>query len=65
MAVYEFKCNKCMKLTMKNFDINSKVKKVECKFCGDEAERIISNSNFALKGKNWAKDNYGLKKEKK
>jgi len=56
--IYEFKCNNCH-ITEEVLPITSKRETTKCKICGAEAKRIISKSNFVLKGKGWAKDGYG------
>lgn len=32
---------------------------VSCSLCGENLERVVSRSNFVLKGSGWAKDGYG------
>ena len=36
-----------------------------CEKCGRRMKRAMSAPAFVLRGRNWAKDNYGLKKEAK
>ena len=52
MAIYEFKCEKCMKLTVRSFPISSQQKTVKCEFCNEmTAKRIISvPSGYKMKG---------------
>lgn len=59
--IYEFKCKNCH-ITEKYFPINSDIEVTECRICGAEAKRLISKSNFILKGKGWAKDGYNKEK---
>ncbi len=51
--IYEFKCKNCH-VTEESLPITSKKDTTECSVCGEEAKRIISKSNFILKGKKWA-----------
>jgi len=52
MAIYEFKCDKCMKITVASLPISSKQEIVKCQFCNDlTAKRIISvPSGYRMKG---------------
>jgi len=63
MPIYDFKCKECghvqEQLVLSEDDIP------KCMECGHDMERIMAASNFILKGRNWAKDNYGLKGTKK
>ena len=53
--IYEFKCDKCCYITEKYLPINSEKTITICDHCGEEtAKRIVSLSNFILKGDNWA-----------
>ena len=61
MAIYEFKCKNCH-ITEEVLPISSKQEITICRICGAEAERIISQSNFKLKGDKWAKDGYAGRK---
>lgn len=62
MPIYEFecKCGNCMEKLFKG-----PVKTTKCPNCGDRMNRIMSPSNFLLKGHGWAKDSYGLKEKQK
>ena len=53
MALYEFRCPACGKITPASYPISSDIKIHECE-CGAEAEKIISASNFNVKGHNAA-----------
>ena len=59
MPIYEFVCrcgeevSKLVKMDMKS---------TKCPSCGRRMKRMISNTSFILNGRNWSKDNYGLKK---
>jgi len=62
VPIYEFECvcgNKLEKL------FKTPVETIECPSCNRKMTRVLSASNFQLKGKCWAKDNYGLKEGKK
>jgi len=62
MPIYEFHCicgEKLEKLLKKP------VKTTKCPSCNKRMNRVISPSNFQLKGRCWAKDSYGLKEQKK
>ena len=60
--LYEFKCEKCSVITEKIVKIGTK--KIECPKCRAAAHKIISASNFNVKGFN-AKNSYSHEKEKK
>jgi putative FmdB family regulatory protein len=59
--IYEFRCKNCGVITQGSFPISSDPKKIICKKCKGEAERIVSKTTFILKGKGWAKDGYSRK----
>lgn len=61
MPIYEFEC-KCGKKLEKL--VSKPIKTTKCPFCGGRMHRIVSASNFQLKGRGWAKDSYGLKENK-
>jgi putative FmdB family regulatory protein len=42
---YEYKCNKCGKITLINTD-DYELKTIICKYCKGKARRIISLSSF-------------------
>lgn len=42
MAVYEFKCEKCEKITTKHQKISERTDIVTCEHCKENAHRIIS-----------------------
>ena len=57
MPIYEYKCERCGQQfeLLQRFDDPPRV---ECSFCGGEAERIISLANFHLKGTGWYATDY-------
>ncbi|MEA3296150.1 MAG: FmdB family zinc ribbon protein [Patescibacteria group bacterium] len=63
MILHDFKCEFCGE------EIEILIKKDEktpnCPVCGHLMTKLISTTHFVLKGSNWAKDNYGLKGNKK
>jgi putative FmdB family regulatory protein len=50
MAIYEFRCKKCMKITTKSLPISSSKRRIRCDFCGEESEKIVSKNTFTIKG---------------
>ena len=50
MAIYEFRCKKCMKITTKSLPISSGKRRTRCDFCGEESEKIVSINTFRIKG---------------
>lgn len=57
MPIYEYRCEDCEQIFeewQKNFD----EKQVKCPVCGHNAERIISNTSFILKGSGWYVTDY-------
>lgn len=62
MAIYEFRCKKCMKITTKSLPISSEKRNIICDYCGNESEKIVSRNTFRIKG--YSEKN-GYSKEKK
>lgn len=60
MPLYEYKCCKCNKVI-------ESIEKVDTEFivceCGYIANKVMSVSNFSLKGHCWEKDGYSSKKK--
>lgn len=66
MPIYEYRCKECHQL------FEEWCKRVEennvshtCPICKGQADRIISNTSFALKGGGWYVTEYGGRKEQK
>ena len=57
MPIYEYKCKECDKIyeVMQGFEDEPLEK---CEKCGGLLEKILSKSNFQLKGDGWYKDGY-------
>ncbi len=58
MPIYEFNCE-CG--NEKEDLVSVGTEYIKCKECGKDMKKIISRSNFILKGSGWAFDNYGSK----
>ncbi|AEI15718.1 regulatory protein, FmdB family [Flexistipes sinusarabici DSM 4947] len=58
MPIYEYQCEKCSGVFELFEGINSKSKIRKCSKCGGDAKRIISMSNFQLKGSGWYVTDY-------
>ena len=56
MPMYEYECPKCH-LTKEEIVRNAD-EEVQCPECGELMKRMVAKSNFALKGRGWAKDGY-------
>jgi len=57
MPIYEYKCDKCGKISeilQKHFDVDE----APCEACGAQAHRIMSNTSFVLKGTGWYVTDY-------
>jgi putative FmdB family regulatory protein len=57
--MYEFKCRVCGKVTEKIVPFGTKTH--DCWYCGTEAKKIMSETNWSLKGAGW----YGTTNPKK
>lgn len=59
MPIYEYRCSKCNKVFEEwTHHFDSPEHKV-CPECGGDAERIISDTTFILKGQGWYVTEYG------
>jgi putative FmdB family regulatory protein len=63
MPIYEFVCTECGEKIDKIVSVGTT--KIKCDKCDGEAYKVMSAPSFHLKGTCWAKDSYGLKKDKK
>ena len=63
MPLYDFECKHCNS----EIELFKKLdeKPPKCSVCGRSMVRRMSTTTFILNGRNWAKDNYGLKAKKK
>lgn len=62
MPIYEYRCAQCQNVFeewLKSFDDDAP----NCPNCGGQAERIMSNTTFVLKGGGWYVTEYGNKGE--
>jgi len=62
MPIYEYECKHCNKIwtRLAKFDDDF----IACPKCLNICWKIISKSNFHLKGDGWAKDSYSTPKKK-
>jgi len=61
MPVYDFECE-CGRKRTEFFKLKKVPKTLPCSKCKKDMKRVISSTNFILKGEGWAKDGYGNKK---
>lgn len=61
--LYDFECKVCKNIEEILIE-NTKIDHIRCPKCGGAVKKLIAAPPFHLKGSNWAKDHYGLKKEK-
>ncbi|WP_461209815.1 FmdB family zinc ribbon protein [Desulfocurvus sp. DL9XJH121] len=57
MPIYEYRCKECEQI-FEEWQKSHEDLKVNCPVCGAEAERIISNTSFVLKGTGWYVTDY-------
>ncbi len=57
MPIYEYRCEDCEQI-FEEWQRNFEEKQVICPVCGSNAERIISNTSFILKGSGWYVTDY-------
>ncbi|HPW45427.1 MAG TPA: zinc ribbon domain-containing protein [bacterium] len=60
MPIYEYECKSCSK-KFEIFQKSTDAPSAKCPACDATAERIISQTSFALKGGGWYKDGYSCK----
>jgi putative FmdB family regulatory protein len=63
MPLYDFVCLSC-RHEMEKF-IKLKSKNPKCPECGKRMVKAVSATTFILSGKNWERDGYGLRAQKK
>lgn len=63
MAIYEYMCKKCNKISERWFRRYQDKELIVCEHCGETAHRIVSQTSFILKGGGWY--NEGYNKDKK
>lgn len=62
MPIYEFECPSCggrEVVFVVDSEDKKKIENIICKKCNKKMKKVISVSNFHLKGKGWYKDGYG------
>ncbi len=62
MPIYEYLCKKCNKVFEELQGFNDEPL-TKCKECGGTLKKLISLSNFHLKGSGWYKTDYANKKQ--
>ena len=60
MPIYEYECKSCSK-KFEIFQKSTDAPSAKCPACDATAERIISQTSFALKGGGWYKDGYSCR----
>ncbi len=60
MPIYEYHCKKCDNV-FEEFQKGFEERSVKCPKCAGEAERLISNTSFILKGTGWYVTDYNGK----
>lgn len=63
MPIYEYNCPVCQQTFEEWLRSNEAAPTRPCPECGANAERIISNSTFILKGSGWYVTEYGNQKD--
>ncbi|MBW2039324.1 MAG: zinc ribbon domain-containing protein [Deltaproteobacteria bacterium] len=64
MPIYEYQCTNCGR----EFEVMQKITDEplqECKYCSGKLQRVISLTNFQLKGSGWYATDYKDKKGKR
>ena len=64
MPIYEYKCLECEE----EFEVMQKISEdplTECKACGGELKKLITNTSFVLKGGGWYVTDYPSADRKK
>jgi putative FmdB family regulatory protein len=66
MPIYEYRCSSCHRIFeewSRHAEDNSVAR--SCPLCGCEANRLISQTSFSLKGQGWYVTDYGARKSEK
>ena len=63
MPIYEYRCQKCHNVFEEWLKHSDDTTSAPCPNCRSEAERIISNTSFMLKGGGWYATEYGNRKQ--
>lgn len=63
MPIYEYRCQKCHNVFEEWLKHSDDTASTPCPNCRSEAERIISNTSFMLKGGGWYATEYGNRKQ--
>ncbi|MDR2695508.1 MAG: zinc ribbon domain-containing protein [Deltaproteobacteria bacterium] len=62
MPIYEYTCPQCRNVFEKWLKLSETTENAPCPQCGSQAQRIISNTAFVLKGGGWYVTDYGYRK---
>ena len=62
MPIYEYACPNCQNVFEKWLKIVETTENAPCPKCGNQAQRIISDTAFVLKGGGWYVTDYGYRK---
>ncbi len=62
MPIYEYQCTACHKVFEEWHKHADDIRSLPCPACKGEAERLISNTTFMLKGGGWYVTEYGNRK---
>jgi putative FmdB family regulatory protein len=62
MPIYEYMCPNCQNIFEKWLKLSETTEHTPCPKCGSQAQHIISNTAFVLKGGGWYVTDYGYRK---
>ena len=62
MPIYEYMCRNCQHVFEKWLKVSETTENAPCPNCGSQAQHIISNTAFVLKGGGWYVTDYGYRK---
>jgi putative FmdB family regulatory protein len=63
MPIYEYRCTICHTVFEEWHKYADDIRSLPCPACKGEAERLISNTTFMLKGGGWYVTEYGSRKK--